>query len=147
MGSQSWIQLSDFHFHFTFSWQNSVSLCSASFCTPRSNVPASHRPRPNFGSLWARAPFLGGNQTVSSRGYLRQGARGARGQRQLSLQGPRKARPPSQGPHREKSEAPLPEGQTQAPQDGHQRWEAPRHVALPPVRPPLSHIQEGTVAP
>ena len=55
-----------------FSWQNSVSLCPASFCTPRPNLPVtpgiSLLPTFAFQSpVMKRTSFLG----VSSRGSYR----------------------------------------------------------------------------
>ena len=54
-----------------FSWQNSISLCSASFCTPRPKLPVtpgvSSLPTFAFQSpIMKRTSFLG----VSSRRFL-----------------------------------------------------------------------------
>ena len=55
----------------TFSWQNSISLCAASFCTPRPNIPVtpgvSSLPTFAFQSpIMKRTSFLG----VSSEGLV-----------------------------------------------------------------------------
>ena len=37
-----------------FSWQNSVSLCAASFCTPRPNLPVT----PGISCLMFQSPIM-----------------------------------------------------------------------------------------
>ena len=62
-----------------FSWQNSISLCPASFCTPRPNLPVtpgvSWLPTFAFQSLWnKRISFYGVSSRRSCRSSKNQSA-------------------------------------------------------------------------
>ena len=48
----------------TFSWKNSVSLCSASFCTPRPNLPVTPCWDSRKFRWWLRAPLSIGTETT-----------------------------------------------------------------------------------
>ena len=71
----------------TFSWQNSVCFCPASFCAPRSNSPAipgiSWLPRFAFQSPWWKGYLLGGD--ILSRTKVLEGLVGLHRTIQLQL--------------------------------------------------------------